>query len=220
MSKDLKEEKWSKLLNRVERFKHIPFVDFVIVAGSMAMDDIHKDSDFDLIIGAKSNRIFTVRMFSSFAFEIDGTRRKNSDTKKEAKDKICLNHFVTPESYKLEPPYNQYWKDLYKNLVPVYGNKNKIKAFFESNNWAGDIESNFNKWIGEEKSFFRKFLELTFHGISGNIQEKIFKTYQIKRIEKNLSKNLGYKPRVKYDNTEIRFHMDTKRIEEYNERNN
>lgn len=220
MSESLKKEKWNKLLSRVERFKHIPFVDFVIVAGSMAMDDIHKDSDFDLIIGTQSNRIFTVRMLSSFAFQIDGTRRKNSHTKKESRDKICLNHFVTTESYKLDSPYNKYWKDLYRKLVPVYGSKSKIKQFFESNSWTGDVDPDFNKWIGNEVSLFRKFLEFTFHGISGNIQEKIFKTYQIKRIERNLDKNLGYKPKVKYNDKEIRFHMDTKRIEKYLKDNN
>src|SRR3989344_9230759 len=89
------DKKWKKLLKKIWLFKFIPGVDFVLVAGSLATGNVNKDSDFDVIVGAKQGRIFTARFLSVLFFGLFGWRRRKLSHKESARDKICLNHFIT-----------------------------------------------------------------------------------------------------------------------------
>ncbi len=219
MNKELASKKWEKLIKMIKGFQHIPFVDFVFVAGSMATGDIHPDSDFDVIIGARQNRIFTVRQLTAGFFSLTGGRRSGRDSKKEAKDKLCFNHFVSPGGYKLDPPYNEYWVYLYQNLVPVYGKKKHIQEFLDVNDWAGEINLDYEQLIDKNDSFWKRFLEKLLSNKFGDLVENIFKKYQLRRINKGLKESKGYKPQIVIDDNELRFHMDTKRIEKWLEEN-
>src|SRR3989338_3476442 len=104
----LHDKKWIKFLRRTWLFKHIPFVDFALAAGSMATGNVRPESDFDVIIGARAGRIFTARFFCVIAFGFFGWRRAKLNHKESAADKICLNHFVTEKSYQLSGSRNTY----------------------------------------------------------------------------------------------------------------
>lgn len=216
--KVLYDKKWRCLTKRVWPFRFIPFVDFAFAAGSMATGNVKESSDFDVIIGVKKGRIFTARFFSVLVFGFLGWRRKKLSHKESAKDKICLNHFVTKDSYKLSPPYNEYWITLYKNLVPIFGNQDYIREFWLANkNWLGEV--NFNddlRYKYKSHSFIKKFLNKILSGTLGNFLEQILKNIQVKKIESSLSNDLpGFKPRIKYSDAELEFHPDTKRIEDF-----
>lgn len=142
MKEDFLDKKWKKLLKLAKKFRHIPFIDFVLVSGSMAMGEANQNSDFDFIIGSRSGRIFTARQLTAGVFELIGKRKKRDSTEKEAKNKACFNHYVAPEGYRLDSPYNEYWISLYQNLIPVYGDRKSIKNFFKTNDWAGEVEIN------------------------------------------------------------------------------
>jgi len=221
MKSDLRERKWRKFLHRVRLFRFVPFIDFVLAAGSLATGNLHENSDFDVIVGVSQGRIFTARFFSVLIFSIPGWRRSKLTHGEAAADKICLSHFVTPRSYKLRPPYNEYWQSLYKSLVPILGEREKISGFFASNDWldpkrAYDVK-NFKSnpfHLNIEGSRFKSLMEGVLHGQAGDYLERWFKSLQIKRIERNLAKNLGYKPRIVYNDDELEFHPDTKRIDE------
>ncbi len=217
MENNIKESKWRKFLNRAGLFQFIPFVDFALAAGSLAMGGIHEYSDFDVIIGAKSGRIFTVRFFSAAVFGLFGWRRNKLSYGESASDKICLNHFVTPANYCLRPPYNAYWQKLYENLVPIAGDKEKINAFFVANIWLDEKRKYVSidkRHIFTNKSLFVKSIERILSGRLGDFIEKKLKKWQIQRIEAGLKSGLGYKPRVFYGDEELEFHPDTKRIED------
>ena len=64
------------------------------------------------------------------------------------------------------------------------------------------------------KSNFGKFFwEIILSGRLGDYLELALKTVQIRRIEKNLKKEIGgFQPRVRYGDDELEFHPDTKRI--------
>lgn len=214
-SNNILEEKWQKLFTYRKALRYIPFINFALVAGSMAIGDVHKNSDFDLIIGVKNGRIFTARLFSMLVFELLGARRKGKDSKENASNKVCLNHFVALRGYTLSPPYNDYWVALYRNLVPFYGKFDEIEAFFKANKWAGKISPQKDKWADYNPSLFSKICEWILKGKLGNFFENFFKKFQIKRIKKKVKGGaLGYKPRLKYSDEELEFHIDTKRIEE------
>jgi hypothetical protein len=217
------DKKWQKFLSRIWLFKFIPFVDFVLAAGSLATGNIREDSDFDVIVGARQGRIFTVRAFCILAFGFFGWRRKNYRSYKTYKtnrtysDKFCFNHFVTPAAYRLSEPHNEYWKKLYSSLVPVFGSPEMIQKFFEANeDWITNKTNEPYKTNGTYR--FNKFHrpgELILSGRFGDWLERKLKAIQIRRIEKSLKTDLGYKPRIIYNDNELEFHPDTKRIEDF-----
>lgn len=219
--KSLQERKWRKFLSRVKIFKFTPFTEVVLAAGSLATGNLRENSDFDVIVAVREGRVFTARFFSILIFGALGWRRKKITRGKEASDKICLSHFVTNKSYCLRPPYNEYWQNLYQNLVPVLGGREKIDEFFKANDWlVPPREYGLRKFksnpfhIVSEGFWLKKAAEVLGTGKFGDWLERILKRLQIKRIEKNLKTNLGYKPRVIYNDDELEFHPDTRRIEE------
>ena len=214
----LLDKKWQKFLRRMWLFRHIPFVSVVLAAGSMALGNVHPESDFDVIIGAGSGRIFTTRFFAAVLFSLFGWRRTKLSHKETATDKICLNHFVTPAAYRLSSPHNEYWKKLYFSLVPVYGAPEKISQFWASNaDWLGEIPRVGDDLRHQHKkpSKIKLVIEYVLSGKKGDWLEAMFKKIQISRIERGLKSQLGHQPRIIYNDNELEFHPDTKRIDDY-----
>lgn len=215
----LYDQKWKKFLGRAWVFRFVPFVEFVLGAGSMATGNVHGDSDFDVIVGVRAGRIFTARFLLAVLLGALGFRRKKLSHHEAARDKICLNHFVTKNAYRLSPPHNEYWRYLYKGLVPVFGSKESIKGFFEANrDWLGEnigfqedsrhIHSMGHRLIKLAERFFSRRL--------GDGLELILKKMQVRRIEKGLeAEERNYKPRIRYGDDELEFHPDTRRIDEF-----
>lgn len=207
------DEKWLQFLKLTRFFRHLPFIDFVLGAGSLALGNVHQDSDFDVIVGVKPGRIFTARFFCILMFDLLGRRRRKLSHREAASNKICFNHFITPKTHRLRPPYNIYWQELYKNLVPIYGQKEKIQDFFKANDWmekriySDDLRHQFY-----QPGFIGLFWEKILSGRFGNSVERLLKQIQIKRIEKSLKEGLGFEPRLVFNDEELEFHPDTLRI--------
>jgi len=220
---DIDKQKWQKFSKRIWPFQFIPFIDFVFAAGSLATGNMHENSDFDVIVAVQQGRIFTARFFCVLVFGLLGWRRKRHDksdlsnkSNGSYSNKICFNHFVTPTAYRLSPPYNEYWKKLYQSLVPVYGDKEKIHQFFNTNEgWAGRPIGPI-RLIGPIRpiGLIGRIGQVILSGWFGDTFERILKKIQIRRIEQSLSSQTGYKPRIVYNDNELEFHPDTKRIEE------
>ncbi|MBI4991963.1 MAG: hypothetical protein HZB99_01985 [Candidatus Harrisonbacteria bacterium] len=205
--------KWQKFLRCVWPFRFIPFVDFVFAAGSLATGNMHEESDFDVIVGVRQGRIFTARLICFLIFRSLGWWAKHPD---DSKDKLCFNHFVTPNSYRLSPPHNKYWKNLYNSLVPVYGDPRLIQKFYRANkNWMKKIrlyqEDNRHVYIKASKT--KKLLEQLLSGRTGDWFEKLFKKIQFEKIKIMANQSIEYKPRIIISDNELEFHPDTRRIE-------
>lgn len=209
----LRDKKWKRFLKMSWPFAYLPFVDFALGAGSMALGNVHKDSDFDAIVGCRNGRIFTARFFSVLIFGLFGWRRHKLIHNEEASDKICFNHFITEKSFRLSPPYNIYWQELYKNLAPIFGDPAVIEKFYKANNWVGAAYSADSRHIFKKANSGKIFWETILSGRLGDYLEQALKAVQIRRIEKNLKKETGgFQPRVRYGDDELEFHPDTKRI--------
>jgi hypothetical protein len=217
MKSNLLQRKWQKFLRIRWIFSFIPFLDFVLIAGSMALKDVNEDSDFDVIIGAREGRIFTVRAFCVFIFGLLGLRRKGTNHEGAASDKVCFSHFVTSKSYRLSPPHNDYWKVLYENVVPVYGRERAVENFFKANSDWISRKGVFNEehWKRKNLNVVGLFFEFILQKwLLGWFFEKFVKRIQLHYIKKGIKNGaLGYKPRVRYDDKELEFHPDTRRIE-------
>lgn len=207
--------KWKKLLRRARLFTLIPFIEIVLVAGSMAMRGVKEDSDFDFIIGVKTGRIFTARFFCFLFFGILGWRRRRGDEGIGAKDKFCFSHFVTPEKYNLSAPYDEYCRQLFASLVPIYGNNEKIQKFYDANaNWmnARRIHISDKRHVYGKQGFIAKFLEPFFSGRFGDWLEQRLKKMQVERIKNSLKTEKQCKPRIIFNDSELEFHPCTKQL--------
>ncbi|MDP1760359.1 MAG: hypothetical protein Q8L01_02840 [Candidatus Woesebacteria bacterium] len=209
----LYDKKWKLFLHRARLFQYIPFVDFVFGAGSMALGNVNVNSDFDVIVGVRKGRIFMVRFFCVLYFEIFGWRRpKNHLSNDDIRDRICLNHFVAPGGYELALPHNDYWRMLYKNLIPIYGDSNIMSVFFKKNErWAGKLV--FRKYDLRYKhkiaSSFKAFFEFILGSVLGDAVESFLKKWQVLKIKRSLHNWYATsKPRVIYTNDVIEFHLE------------
>lgn len=213
--------KWQLFNKRTWLFRHIPFTTGVFGSGSLALGNVNENSDFDVLILAKTGRIFSARFFSAVAFSIFGWRRKKLDHRISAKDKVCLNHFVTSASYHLTLPPSVYWQALYKQLVPLYGTEEKINEFFKANaDWLGDIKYQADlRHKSKVPSRFKIAIEFLLAGLFGDWLESILKKYQVSRIKRGLpadykdpmsvkSDTRHLPPLIRYSDTELEFHPD------------
>lgn len=211
------DKKWFKFSRRARLFRFIPFVEFALGAGSMAVGNVTSCSDFDVIIGARQGRIFTARFLAVTAFGIFGWRRKRLDHSETAQDKVCLNHFVTERAFCLAGPHTDSWRNLYANLVPIYGLPARINDFWAANSswmvvkkeWGDDLR---HRYRGP--SWFKSSVEFLLSGIAGDILEVFLKYIQVARIGRSLrAAPLGYKPRIIYTDYELEFHPDRAKFE-------
>ena len=206
--------KWRKFLGRIWPFRFIPFIDFVFASGSLATGNIREESDFDVIVGAKQGRIFTVRFICFVIFNILGSWARHPD---KSKNRLCFNHFITPNEYALKPPHNTYWQELYEKLVPVYGDSVLIQRFYRANqSWMKKpklYEKDPRHHIG--KNIISKLSEEILSGWFGDWLEKQLKNIQIQKINKWANAQNKYKPRIIINDNELEFHPNTKRTEEY-----
>lgn len=234
---DLYDRKWQKFLGRIWPFRFIPFVDFVLAAGSLATGNMNENSDFDVIVGVRQGRIFTTRFFCWLVFGLLGWRAKHPKPPKllplqytvvlkwqhPSRDKLCFNHFVTPAAYRLSQPHNEYWQNLYQHLVPVYGEPATIQKFFNANaDWTGfkKVSEIDKRHIYRKYGAIKRFREWLLGGQAGDWLELKLKSVQVKRIERGLQVQSNYKPRIIYNDNELEFHPDTKRIEMQLQENN
>jgi len=219
MSSNLSTQKWQKFLKRAWPFQYIPFIDFVFVAGSLATGNMREESDFDVIVGVRQGRIFIVRAICILFFGALGLRAVHkSSNSKRWRDKLCFNHFVTPNSYRLSPPYNDYWKKLYLSLAPVYGDPTLIQKFYRANSdWLGEsrLYQEDGRHIYKKSVWIKRALEWMLSGGFGDWLERRLKILQMKRIKKKIKSQSGYKPRITYSDDELEFHPDTKRIDDF-----
>ena len=216
----LHDKKWLKLLRRAQIFRYIPFVDLVLVAGSMATGEVSSSSDFDIIVGVQKGRMFTARFFLILTLDIFGWRRKNLDHGEASRDTLCLNHFVTESRYELREPHGLYWKQLYQSLVPLYGTVSIVEAFYRANGgWIGErAYSDDLRHKYRNPSKIKVFFEKIFESTVGDWLEKRLRAPQLRRIKTKLLPRAGYKPRLIVSDEELELHLDTKRIEEFESR--
>jgi len=208
----LRDTKWKKFLSEARRFRYIPFADFVFASGSMVIGNVKDSSDFDVIVGARHGRIFTVRFFSIILFGLLNERRKKLSHDEEAKDKLCFNHFVTEKSLRLSPPHHLYWHELYARLVPLYGEPAAIQKFFDANDWLPERRAFLpDTRHFEGSSAAKKVFERVLGGKLGDALEAALRKIQLSRINRSMKKEIdGFRPRIRVSDDELEFHPDQK----------
>ncbi len=218
-------QKWKKFLRMAKWLSFNPCLSGFFSCGSVALGNTTKNSDFDVFVISRSNRLYTSRFFLWLIASLLGARRKTSDT--IAPDKLCFNHHITDGDMFLKYQ-SLYTAQLYSNLKPVFMSPGLTDKFFASNIWMNEYLHDFSPQtdlIGRnvKMSFFSgiisKAMGLIFNSSAGDILENMFKKYQQDRIMQNpLTGQPG--GRVVCTDTELEFHphsFEGKVIEKYNQ---
>lgn len=133
-------ELWKKVARFTPLFAKIPGILCVCVCNSLAMNAVHKNSDIDLFIITKKNRLWTVRILITLLLFIKGERK----TAKHHAWKFCLSFFITENAFDFEnisiknDIYLSYWME---HLTPIINRRGSYEAFLYEN------------WLKTEKKF-------------------------------------------------------------------
>ena len=184
-------EKYSEKIRRYSFiFRMSPFVKMVGICNSFSFGSPDPDSDIDLFIVARENRLFTARFFVTLFTHLLRMRRHGH----KIKGRFCLSFFADENSVNMEPlslkPYDIYLAFWVKNLLPVFGEKTYYK-FIESNNWVTryfpngiDPRKEFLNDSGFSSKFFRRLLEKILSGKFGDKIENLLSSFMTKRALK------------------------------------
>jgi len=115
--------------------KFIPWIKAVFLTNSASYYNADENSDIDLFIITKKNRLWISRFFSVLPLKILNLR----PTKKNKKDKFCLSYFISEDNLNLEKyelaqnfPILVYWSIFY---LPLYYKDNLWQKFWQENEW-------------------------------------------------------------------------------------
>jgi len=213
---DIKEKQTSvqkQYLKKAEKsisyLRKIPWIQMVWVWNSLSMNCWNKNSDIDLLIVTKENRMWIARIFSTIIFQILWIRK----TSKKHAWRICLSFFCTKKWMNFwdfairNDIYLYFWIIYFK---PILDYNNTYNDFIETNkNWACfdkydsiiDNNKKYIKYTRHQEKYSSKLL---------SILEKILKFLFIKKTIKNYNK-LWQPYWIIINNTMLKFHNNDKR---------
>ena len=169
-----------------------PYTRIIFLAGSVAEARAHSESDIDLVVVARHNRVWLNRFFLELATWLAGQRR----SKNKINNKFCFNMFLS-DKLPLLPHQDFVGAMSYKNLQPIWSNSpNKIESFWRANSWINKFCD--DSKLGREQIFgtdfiltnnVRKFLETFFYFTGlGFLLEKISYKVQLTHLKKVFKK--------------------------------
>lgn len=213
--KTLCQKRWQKV-NRVVKFLAMaPFVKNISIINSLAFGTSRKDSDIDILLITKKNRLWTARALVVVILEILG---QNKNRWYQA-NKFCLGFAFDDErlnldNLRLRPPaggdiYFSFWL---ASLMPVFDRK-IYQKLIEKNSWIFKV---FPNWTAEEidcRQEKKSYLEKILAGKFGDRLERFLANAQIKRIWSN-PENLRPGASIIADGHMMKLHAYDKR-EEY-----
>lgn len=124
------------------RLARLPFVQAVILNGSLAIGQSKPSSDIDILIIARDGRIFTAR-FLVLLYAIIFNIKRSSNREKPHSGKYCFNYFLT-ESF-LTIPVGR------SDKIDRYCAENYSRSIF----MAGDID-HFNNFMAENRELYKQ----------------------------------------------------------------
>lgn len=185
--------KWKKLQKAVKILALTPFLKLVAATGSLTAYNAKQESDLDLLIIAKDNRLWFTRIFLTTLAGLTGKRRHG----KKTKDRICLNCYLTQSHLEIKrqtKPHDFHSAQEYSRLIPVLEIEKSIyEKFTASNKWLAEFcyaypwtQKNTCKKI--KPNYFlnrlRIAVEFLFQGKTGDKLEKKLGELQKKRMGK------------------------------------
>ncbi len=185
--------KWKKLKKIGRYLALVPWLRLAAVTGSLTSHNTKEQSDFDLLIVIKKNRLWLGRFLLTGLIGLLGKRRHSRLTQ----DRICLNCYLTENNLEITEqakPRDFHSAQEYGRLTPVLETANGIyKNFINANSWLTHFLKNY-PWPNSRSAKkiqppiifirLRQILEWLLNGRVGEAMEKIVAKWQNERISK------------------------------------
>jgi hypothetical protein len=202
-------------------FSALPFVRGLSLSGSLAIQNIREDSDWDLFFLVQKGRLYTVAFSASLLAALFFRKWQRFGFK----NIFCLNHFVVSDDTQM-PSHSIYEAAEFLKMKPVFDDGGHFEKFIQCNkkwmeNYFSHIGTNLEKreikntrWL----LWFKKIKENLLQGKMGDWLEKLFRKIIISRIRKNKRRLEGF-GRIILDDKQIEYHPRSPQkeiIENYN----
>lgn len=141
IKKRLKNEKESgkklKIANQfVSVVSKIPFILFVGITGSLAMNNASRKSDIDILIITENNRLWLTRVLVYLLSKLNNLKIRSPQSKDE-QDKLCLNMWLEENSLVWDKKQrNIYTAHEIKQIVPLLNRNQTFEKFVDKNSWV------------------------------------------------------------------------------------
>lgn len=183
---------WRKLKEAARHLnwlRFLPGVKLVLLTGALANENATPEDDFDWLVVASANRLWTTRFSLVFWLELLGRRRRPQES--AAPDKVCLNLFLTEKSLCLPPSKrNLFTAHELLRARPLWQQKNRYHQFLFANRWAASFLANAYSLALEEAASFpaqRPFFSFSLPLSWGNYLENLFFALQKRYMRARLT---------------------------------
>lgn len=154
------QEKFKKAVKISSILRYAPGVKMVAVANSLSRNRACLESDIDLFIITRKERIWAARFFCILALRLLNERPPHPGRAKKNKDKICLTFFLREDNlnigkYKITSE-DWYLSSWIRALKPLYSQDSVDKKFFHANRWAFEWSEEHVPFIPNYKRRTRK----------------------------------------------------------------
>ncbi len=132
------ERKWHRARFVSGMLRFVPFVQFIGVVNTLALDNARPESDIDLFIVVKRRRLWLTRAVVTGLVHLMGVRRHGS----AVSDRVCLSFYVSERAMDLEQlshpalerdEYLHYW---ITQVVPMFERNGCWQKFLAANLWV------------------------------------------------------------------------------------
>ncbi|MBU1167003.1 hypothetical protein KKC60_01170 [Patescibacteria group bacterium] len=213
------EKKYKKIKRATRLLKMLPFIRLVAACNTLLILDFKEESDLDLFIVVKKNRLFMTRFLTTVLIALSGSWRHG----KKTKDQICLSFYVTDDHLDLSPlalkdgdPYLTYWLTF---LVPIL-DRSTYSRFLRSNDWIKNYLPQAQAYITITRrrvllvgplEKIRKLAETILAGFLGNWLERFFKKLQQQKMKKRELLRKDQQNDVIISDQVLKFHEQDRR---------
>ena len=202
-------------------YRSLPFISEIFLCNSITFNSLKEDSDIDIFIITKKNKLRRARFFSELYFTVLGQKR----FKKHKKQKFCLSFYTREDNINLYPIMLKNKSDIYlwyrlAHLVPLYQEKENTDWIYKANPRFEAMFPNhpqkycINIWtkLFTWKSIFKIIMEFLFWWLFWKLIEQIIK-YIRKPILRYKTKKLWDKWKWIIINDKILKFYDDKRYQ-------
>lgn len=209
------QKKYKKRFKYIKLISYLPHVSGIFIVNNLAISNVDKQSDIDLLIISKKNKIWTTRFFTTSIIKLLGLRPNPN----KSEDKICLSVYLTEDNLNLEKYkigkndiHFTYWVN---QMIPVYNPGNIYQKFIQTNNWIKkDLPNSFEYSPPKTRQIKNNLLK----NISKNILsifcfEKLFKKIQLSILPNKLKNLMNKDTRVVVSDQILKFHDNDPRVE-------
>ena len=216
------QRRWKKLRRLTILLQLIPNVKMIAACNNMAINSIKPESDIDVFIIVKKDRIWQTRFLITLLIAALGQWRH----RRKIANKICLSFYLTDDNLNLswltKKPYDIYMIYWLALVFPLL-DRGVYNSFILENKWARRYLPNFIKYdpvLFERKvseifalDVIRKLLETILEKKLGDFVEFWFKKIQMAKMRKRSTRWEKNGTDVVISDQILKFHENDRRLE-------